>query len=123
MSLYFYLSSVLAVVAALVHSYLGEVLLFRPLAGESEHFGVMKSRTLRRVSRAVWHLPSICWVLMSAMTLVLLQQPVQVTPLYFAGAVYFFSGAGNLVATRGKSPGWVVLWLAAGFLWMAIRVQ
>jgi hypothetical protein len=121
MSVYLYLSAAVAVIAAIAHSYIGEVILFRPLFAETAHVGVMKSLTLRRVSRAVWHLPSVSWLLMSAMTLVLSQQrPLPPTPLYFAAAVYFLSGAGNLIATRGRHFGWVVLWIAAILLCVGI---
>jgi len=122
MNIYLYLSSGIAVIAAFVHSYIGEAILFRPLFAEKEHVGVMKSLTLRRISRAVWHLPSVCWLLMSAMTLLLSQErPLPSTPLYFAAAVYFLSGAGNFIATRGRNFGWVVLWIAALLLWLGIR--
>lgn len=121
MNTYLHISCIAASLAAVVHSYLGETRLFRPLFAEANHIGVMKSLTWRRVARAVWHLPSVSWVLMSAMTVVMVQQePFSSTPLYFAAAVYLFSGIGNFIATRGKHFGWAVLFLAAASLGMGL---
>ena len=103
--------------AAIVHSYLGEARLIRPLYTEQEHSGVMKSLTWRRLVRAVWHLPSLCWVLMALMTILLArQEPIPSIPFYFASAVYGVSGMGNFIATRGKHFGWIVLFAAAALL-------
>jgi len=103
--------------AALVHSYLGEARLIRPLNAEQVHQGVMKSPTWRRLVRAVWHLPSFCWVLMALMTVLLTrQEPIPAIPLYFASAVYGVSGVGNFIATRGKHFGWIVLFAAGALL-------
>lgn len=122
MNAYLYLSCFAASLAAVVHSYLGEIRLFRPLFAEANYVGVMKSLTWRRITRAVWHLPSVCWVLMSAMTIMVVQQePLYPLPLYFAAAVYLFSGIGNLIATRGRHFGWAVLFLAAASLCAGLR--
>jgi hypothetical protein len=116
MNIYLYISIILAAVAALVHSYLGEAKFFRPLFAET-HIGVMRSLTWRRVLRAVWHLPLVCWLLMAAMTFVIAQNnSASKIPLYFACGVYLSSGIGNFIATRGKSFGWIVLFAAAGLL-------
>jgi hypothetical protein len=120
--LYLYLSSAIATIAAIVHSYLGETRLIRPLYAEREHAGVLKSLTWRRLIRAVWHLPSLCWLAMALMTIVLAAQPpIPAIPLYFAGAIYAVSGLGNLIATRGKHFGWLVLFAAAALIFPGLR--
>jgi len=118
---YLWLSVTFAAFAAVIHSYLGEAKLCRPLFAET-HAGVMRSLTWRRVTRAVWHLPSVCWLLMAAMTIVIMQSDASSKmPLYFACAVYLSSGIGNFLAKRGKSFGWVVLFAAAGLLALGLR--
>jgi hypothetical protein len=121
MNTYFYFSAAFAFSAAIGHSWIGEAMLLRPLFAQTEHVGVMKSLTWRRVTRAVWHLPSISWILMAAMTVLLInQQPIARIPLYFASAVYLLSGVGNFIATRGRHFGWVVLGLAGLLLWIGV---
>jgi hypothetical protein len=116
---YLYASSVLAIFAAVAHSYIGEANLLRPWFAEPEHVGVMKSLTWRRVTRAVWHLPSMSWMLLATMVVVLARRkPVVDEALYFVCAVYLLSGIGNCLATRGRHFGWVVLCVAAGLLWI-----
>jgi hypothetical protein len=115
--LYVYLSSALAIVAAIVHSYIGEVMVYRPLFAASSWNGAMQSETMRRVARAVWHLPSLCWILMAVMVLIVPPPELQTAiPYYFASAVYGVSGIGNLIATRGRHFGWIVLIGAAMLL-------
>ncbi len=122
MNLWLYSSAVVATLAAAAHSYIGEAKLFRPLFAETNHVGVMKSISWQRVTRGVWHIASICWMLMAAMTIALAEQnPTPVVPLYFASAVYLLSGLGNVVATRGKHFGWIVLLMAAALLWIGLR--
>jgi hypothetical protein len=114
-------SAIVALATAIGHSYIGETMLYGPLFAEAEHSGVMKSQTLRRVARAVWHLPSLCWLLMAIMSLVMAQQGViAIVPLYFAIAVYVSSAAGNFIATRGRHFGWMLLSLAAALLWIGL---
>jgi hypothetical protein len=111
------MSSALACVAALVHSLIGELKVYRPLFAATEFSGAMQSQTWRRVTRAVWHLPSVCWLLMASMVLLLARDSAyDPIPFYFASAVYATSALGNFVATRGRHIGWVVLTAAAALL-------
>jgi len=108
-------------VAAIVHSYIGELKIYRPLFAATEWSGAMQSETMRRVARAVWHLPSLCWVLMAVMVLLIPSfEPQSALPYYFASAVYGVSGLGNLIATRGRHFGWIVLIAAAALLLLAL---
>ena len=96
-------------------------MLFRPLFAQREHTGVLKSLTLRRVTRAVWHLPSVSWLLMAAMSWIIVgQTPFSPIPVYFACLVYLLSAVGNCIATRGRHFGWLVLAGAACSLWAAM---
>ena len=122
--IYLYLSCAVAMLCAVVHSYIGERTLVSSLTSRPPQVGVLQSLTWRRLVRAVWHLPSVFWALMSLMTLVLNQQSsVEVTPLYFVMAVYVFSGVGNFIATRGKHFRWTILLLAAALLWLGLPVS
>ena len=101
----------LSLVAAAGHSWLGEARVFGPLYARP-HDGVLASRAMRDVTRAVWHLPSIAWAAMGVALLVNGQTPN--APL-FAGAIVIFaaSGLGNLIALRQPHPGGLLMIAAA----------
>ena len=102
----------LSLLTAAGHSWLGEARVFGPLYAQP-HQGVLASRAIRDVTRAVWHLPSLAWVALG-LALVLNQGAANL-PLYAAAiAVFAVSGIGNLVSLRMPHPGGLMLLLAAG---------
>lgn len=102
----------LSLLIAAGHSWLGEARIFGPLFAQP-HQGVLASRSMRDVIRAVWHLPSLAWVAFGFA--LFLNQGAPNLPLYGAAiAVFVVSGIGNLVSLRMPHPGGILLLAAAG---------
>ncbi len=101
----------LSLLTAVGHSWLGEARVFGPLYARP-HEGVLASRAMRDVIRAVWHLPSIAWAAMGTALLVNGRTPN--APLFFAAiAIFATAGLGNWISLRRLHPGGLFLIVAA----------
>jgi hypothetical protein len=121
MNIYLLIAAILCFFLGLVHSFLGEYLIFKhkrkkgslvPSKGSIE----LKERHLR-ILWATWHLASVFgWcigaILMKiAVTENLLNKELSNFILQSIIITMFFSSAVVLIGTKGKHPGWIVLLL------------
>jgi len=108
-------SGLLAIFAGLAHSYLGERrILWRLFADDTSE--ALKKGRMRELIRAVWHVPSLAWVV-PGLALVHTGINGGGSPVLAitAGTVFTLSGAANWIALRGFHFGGAVL-VAAGLL-------
>ena len=111
MPLFATLVLLLTLATGLGHSWLGERVLLGPL--EKEGGRVFAHRDKRAIFRAVFHLPSLLWILLGAAVLVnRLQQGGELLPLV-AALAFSVSGVANLIALRRPHPGGLLLLAAA----------
>ena len=119
-------AGLLALMTGIVHSVLGETLIFKPLRSG----GFVPSRAVPplsgrhiRIIWASWHLGSLfSWAF--AAVLLRLATASQESPLVpFVLSVITVANLGGsllvLVATRGRHPGWVALLVVAALVWIA----
>lgn len=120
------LSGLLGVASAAGHSWLSERYVLRPLLAESDS-RVLASPAMRRLMRAVWHLPSASWALTGVLTygfvhhgmvndLTASQSAPPVWFVVYGALVYGLPAAANAWALRKVHPGNVLLSLAAALL-------
>lgn len=101
----------LSLLTAAGHSWLGEARIFGPLYAQP-HQGVLTSRAMRDVIKAVFHLPSIAWAALGIALFVNAGAPN--APLYVAAIIVFAaSGLGNLISLRMLHPGGLMMLAAA----------
>lgn len=114
------IAAVLCALLGVIHSVLGERLIFARLhahrRGEGPH--VLSAQRIR-VLRATWHLVSLLALSLAAV-LWLLAQPdaaglANDLTIILLGT-FLLAGLYWLLATRGRHPAWVVLLLIAGLL-------
>lgn len=126
MNSYFVVAGGLALVLGLIHSVLGEVLIFRRLH-ESDLTSSTGSPILRerhvRTLRATWHLVTLLgwgfgaillrlsWPASSSAHLAFIEGAM--TLMFLAAFIFWLFG------TRGKHPAWVVLLIIATLVWLA----
>ncbi len=121
------LAGLLAVVVGLVHSVLGEILIFRhlrnggviPTAGHS----VLKERHVR-ILWATWHIVTIFGWATAAMLLVISARPGELAAKAILVKIIVLAMAASaalvLVATRGRHPGWLGLLGVAALAWLGL---
>lgn len=119
MNIYFFIAGLLCILLGLVHSFLGEFLIFKfkrhcgilvPSKGSAD----LKERHLR-IIWATWHLASVFgWGIGLVILKISFDQDVMNTDIadfIIQTIVYTMVGSSLLVfvGTKGKHPGWVVL--------------
>jgi hypothetical protein len=121
MNLYFLAAAVLTILVGLVHSILGERLIFRRMR-TSGFIPVNGGPVLRephvRILWAAWHLVTVMgWGLAAFLAWVAFRVPGTAPDflLHATAATMLASAVIVLVGTKGKHPGWVGL-LAVSFL-------
>ncbi len=120
-------ASVLALVTGVVHSLLGERLIFRHLR-ESTIVPALPAPPLQqrhvRILWATWHLASVFAWAMAALLWQLAQGAgAALSGPYVLGAsaaTFLAGGLLVLVGTRGRHPGWVALSIVGVLSWLAI---
>lgn len=118
------LASVVLLLTAIVHSVLGEVMIFRKLSGgrvvPSLAAPPLEPRNVR-ILWATWHLASVFGLVLALIVYRIgAGAPLGTGELLHAVAVACAAGAALvLVGTRGRHPGWVSLSLAAALVWYA----
>lgn len=127
MNIYFLAAALLLILIGLVHSVLGEWLIFRRMRNEGfipTNGGELLREPHVRIIWATWHLVSVlgCGI---ATVLLWLAQATQ-APLVQSlipqalSAALAASSALVLVGTKGKHPGWIGLMVAAGLIWAGV---
>jgi len=118
------LTASLAIVTGLVHSVLGERLIFRHLR-ENAIVPSLAAPPLQvrhvRILWATWHLASVFnWacaaILLCAVGSATAPAPIVVDAI---GVAYLGCAALVFVGTRGRHPGWIALLLVAVLTWFA----
>jgi drug/metabolite transporter (DMT)-like permease len=117
-------AGVLAVVTGIVHSLLGERLIFQPLrAGgivPSLRAPPLRERHVR-ILWATWHLASVFGWAFAGVLIRLAFPPVPLAAVVEVAIVVAYLGGALLVlwATRGRHPGWIALLAVAVLAWLA----
>lgn len=116
-------AGVVALVTGIVHSVLGELLIFRHLRAEGL-VPTLAPPPLRerhiRIIWASWHVVSVFGWAFAGLLLRLAIAPDESPRALIISAVLFANLAGALlvlVGTRGKHPGWIALSLVAVLTW------
>jgi hypothetical protein len=117
-------AGVIAALTGVVHSVLGERLIFRHLrdGGVVPSLGAppLRARNVR-ILWATWHLASVFGWAFAGLLLRLAVAPDLPTSFVTAVIVLAYLGAGLLVlvGTKGRHPGWLALLAAAALTWAA----
>ena len=124
-ALYFAAGS-LALIIGIVHSVLGEVLIFRHLrsGGLVPAMGAppLRERNIR-IIWATWHLGSVFGWAFAGVLLRLAVAPHDSSLMAFVLSAIVLANLGGsllvLIGTKGQHPGWVALLAVAAFTWLA----
>lgn len=125
MNNYLFIAGLLCFILGVVHSFLGEYLIFKDKRNKgrlipSKNSNELKERHLR-ILWATWHLASVFgWCIGAILIKIAVLESQQNTEItcYILNAIHytmFISSALVAVGTKGKHPGWIVL-LAIGLL-------
>ena len=120
-------AAILSVITGLVHSVLGEWLIFRHLreGGIVPQRGAppLRARNVR-ILWATWHLATVFGWAFAAVLLGMARWPGMPLRALVLDAVIAANAAGGvlvLVGTRGRHPGWIALGAVAVLAWLASR--
>ena len=111
---YLFAAGLVAVLVGVVHSVLGELLIFRKLRSSAvvpaQPAPPLQSRNVR-IIWATWHLASVFGVGLAAILFALASSASEPDPFTIRTIVGVFLAAAVLVliATRGRHPGWIGL--------------
>ena len=114
-------ASLLAAATGIVHSVLGELLIFRRVRDgglvPTQAAPPLQARHIR-ILWATWHLASVFgWTFAGLLLLLALGRPLSATLVAGTVVVAYLGGAILvLVATRGRHPGWLALALVAALV-------
>ena len=121
MNLYFFISGVLAFLAGLGHSYIGEKHFLPRLrqCEDPDHFGV--EGYVNRALRATWHF--VTFALWSAAAILIIFsfrqfEPSMIIVFRIISNFYFFTGVYLLVLSRGRQVLWIVLFVISALIWI-----
>ena len=119
----FIAAGVIALITGVVHSVLGEILIFRQLRS-SGLVPTLAAPPLRerniRIIWATWHLASVFGWAFAGILLRLAIAPLDSPSALIVSAVVFANLAGSLfvlIGTKGQHPGWIALLLVAVLTW------
>jgi hypothetical protein len=99
-----YLSAILMVLTALVHSLLGEKRIIGPFLDSGS--AIARNPHSRKVLRSAWHLTSL-FMVVTAAVVAWPETPGGLVKL--VGGAWLLVGVFSLVTSRGKHPGWPFL--------------
>ncbi|CAN5323812.1 hypothetical protein BH11PSE11_BH11PSE11_28900 [soil metagenome] len=113
------LTAALMVLVGLLHSWLGEQKLLRPLFAKCDAALMQPQR--KNFLRAAWHLGSATWIALASILLCLSlpRREAQVAAMAIVSLSFALFGALNFLISRGRHPGWVVLLAIAAAAAMA----
>ncbi|WP_028672318.1 hypothetical protein [Saccharospirillum impatiens] len=119
------IAACLAVITGIVHSVLGELLIFRPMRRGTlvitSNTGQLKQRSVG-ILWATWHIASVFgWAFAVVLGQRALDPGAAMVTLVLGAAVLAYSASALLVliGTRGRHPGWVALTMVAALTWVA----
>lgn len=125
MNTYFLCAGILCFLLGLIHSILGEVLIFKSKRHQGSIVPAKKSPELKeahlRIIWATWHLASVFGWCIGAILVKISITSVGLDPMFstmIVPSMYFAMVAGGLlvlIGTKGKHPGWIIL-LVIGIL-------
>jgi len=117
-------AGVIAAVTGLIHSVLGEILIFRHVRGgglvPSVGAPPLRERNIR-IIWATWHLGSVFgWAFAGVLFRLAIGHPSP-TSLIMSAIVFAYLGGAILVliGTKGRHPGWIALSAVAALTWFA----
>lgn len=119
----FIAAGVLALITGIVHSVLGEILIFRQLriGGLVPTAAIPPLREQNiRIIWATWHLASVFGWAFAGILLRLAITPNDSPSALIVSAIVFAHLAGSLlvlIGTKGQHPGWIALLLVAALTW------
>lgn len=121
-------AAILAILVALVHSILGEIMIFRRLRKPGRVIPTDGGERLRgsnvRILWASWHVLTVFGLGMAAILLRLASSARTAEHDVVAQAIALSMLGGSLlvlVGTRGRHPGWVGLLGVAVLIWLGVR--
>ena len=112
--MWLYLAAVTMVATALLHSFLGEQRLIRPLLAINTP--LLQSTLARQVLRYAWHFTSVLMIL-SAVVIVWSGVPSGV--IIVVGITWLVTGIADAVLTSGRHLGWPFITIAGVFTLLA----
>jgi len=127
MNMLLFSAGVIAVVVGLVHSVLGEVLIFKKLRHgtviPTHGKPLLRERNVR-ILWATWHIVTIFGWALAAILIYLSSESIKIDSkieflISLIAASMFASSALVLVATKAKHPGWVGLLAVALLCWLS----
>jgi len=92
-------AAALSIIGAIGHSVISERKFLRPLYAEPRT-GLFASRSARAITRGIFHMPSMVWVVLGLGVLAARIEGGNVLLSIVAATIFTASGAGNLVALR-----------------------
>jgi hypothetical protein len=120
----FLVAAVIAVVTGVIHSVLGEILIFRHLrnGGLVPALGAppLRERNIR-IIWATWHLATVFGLAFAGVLFRLALGHPSPSSLVVSAMVFAYLGGAVLVliGTKGRHPGWIALSLVAALTWFA----
>ncbi len=123
MQIYFFSAGIVSVLVAVVHSLLGEFLIFKKLRGTglvpTESAPPLQSRNIR-ILWATWHLASVFGLGFAAILFAAAADHTSLDLFTIDAMICAFAGGSVLVliATKGKHPGWVGLLAVAVLVYL-----
>ena len=107
-------AGILCILLGLVHSFMGEALIFRR--------GEVTSNRFRGIIWATWHLATLLAFGLAAILILTPREilPMMGRPLCVIAACLAMSGVIVLGATKGRHPGWVVLCVISGLIFAGL---
>lgn len=119
------IAALLAFVTGIVHSVLGERLIFRHLRRggwvPGQDAPPLRARNIR-IIWATWHLATLFgWAFATVLLMLAWSPDVSPSALILGATVAAYAGGSLLVlvGTRGRHPGWIALAIVAGLVWSA----
>jgi hypothetical protein len=128
MQVLFFTAGLLALITGIVHSVLGEFLIFRHLrtGGLVPTMGAapLRERSIR-ILWATWHIASVFGWAFAAILFQLAVAPHDSSLIAFVLSTIVFANLGGsllvLIGTKGRHPGWIALLAVAVCTWLAAR--
>ncbi len=126
MNLYFLIAGCLAIALGIIHSILGEILIFRHLR-KSDIFsdkGMSKLKIRHyKTMWSTWHLVTLFgWGIGAILIVQSWQGPANITLSNISTVInilFLISTIYWLVATKGKHPAWIILGTISFLVWLA----
>ncbi len=124
MNTYLLVAAGLSILGGILHSALGERLIFSRLTTEALPETLGSREFALRVLRLFWHLVSVAWWGFAALLVLLASAPASEDNrrlLWVIALSFLGSAAVSVVVSRGKHFSWGVLLTIAVVIWLGIR--